>query len=116
MRYSIQLMQEILRECILCICNYEECKYNSKKSFRDNNSVYHLYRWHRWTADSMKRNLICIYEVMANKGCENLHVVLLLVSKEKMTLQAQENLRNSFENAIPNVELVTYTNEVINKK
>lgn len=53
---------------------------------------------------------------MANKGCENLHVVLLFVSKEKMTLQAQENLRNSFENAIPDVELVTYTNEEINKK
>lgn len=53
---------------------------------------------------------------MANKGCENLHVVLLLVSKVKMTLQAQENLRNSFENVIPNVELVTHTNEEINKK
>lgn len=64
-------------------------------------------------ADSMKRNLIRIYEVMANKGCENLHVVLLLVSKEKMTLQAQENLQNSFVNVIPNVELVTYTNEEI---
>ena len=35
-------------------------------------------------ADSIKRNLIRIYEIMANKGCENLHVVLLLVSKEKM--------------------------------
>ena len=32
--------------------------------------------------DCMKRNLIRIYEIMANKGCENLHVVLLLVSKE----------------------------------
>lgn len=50
------------------------------------------------------------------KGCENLHVVLLLVSKEKMTLQAQENLRNSFADVIPNVEIVVYTNEEINKK
>lgn len=66
--------------------------------------------------DSMKRNLIRIYEIMANKGCENLHVVLLLVSKEKMTLQAQENLRNSFADVIPNVDIVVYTNEEINKK
>lgn len=53
---------------------------------------------------------------MANKGCENLHVVLLLVSKEKMKLQAQENLRLSFIDVIPNVEIVVYTNEEINKK
>ena len=67
-------------------------------------------------ADSIKRNLIRIYEIMANKVCENLHVVMLLVAKEKMTLQAQENLRNSFIDVIPNVEIVVYTNEEINKK
>ena len=67
-------------------------------------------------ADSIKRNHIRIYEIMANKGCENLHVVVLLVSKEKMKLQAQENLRNSFIDVIPNVEIVVYTNEEINKK
>lgn len=67
-------------------------------------------------ADSMKRNLIRIYEAMANKGCEKLHVVLLLVSKEKMTSKAIDDLRNDFVNVIPNVEIMVYINEEINKK
>lgn len=66
--------------------------------------------------DSMKRNLIRIYEAMENKGCENLHVVLLLVSTEKMTLKAMENLRVDIANVIPEVEIVAYTNDEINKK
>ena len=66
--------------------------------------------------DSIKRNLIRIYEAMENKGCENLHVVLLLVSTEKMTLKAMENLRVDIANVIPEVEIVAYTNDEINKK
>lgn len=67
-------------------------------------------------ADSMKRNLIRIYEIMANKGCENFHVVLILVSEEKITSQAIDDLRNSFVNVMPNVEIVAYNNKETNKK
>lgn len=67
-------------------------------------------------ADSVKRNLVRINETMANNGCENLHVVLLLVSEAKLSSQAIDDLQNSFINVIPNVKIVAYTNEEINKK
>lgn len=67
-------------------------------------------------ADCMKRNLIRIYEIMANKGCEKFHVVLILVSEEKITSQAIDDLRNSFVNVMPNVEIVAYNNKETNKK
>lgn len=64
----------------------------------------------------IRRNLIRIYEAMIDKGCEKFHVVLVLISNDKMTLQAIDDLRNSLVNVIPNLEIVTYTNEEINKK
>ena len=64
----------------------------------------------------MKQNLVRINETMANKGCENLHVVLLLVSEAKLSSQAIDDLQNSVVDVIPNVKIVAYTNEEIKKK
>lgn len=67
-------------------------------------------------AAGIRRNLIRIYETMLKNGCDNLHVVLVLVSGEKITMQVIDDLQDSFVNVIPNVEIVAYTNEEINKK
>lgn len=64
----------------------------------------------------IRKNLIRIYETMLMKGCDNLHLVLILVSEEKITMQVIDDLQDSFVNDIPNVEIVAYTNEEINKK
>lgn len=67
-------------------------------------------------AAGIRRNLIRIFEAMTDKGCEKFHVVLVLVSNDEMILRSIENLRKSLVDVIPNLEIVTYTNEEISKK
>lgn len=112
-RYSDEHGMEIKTE--VCISRGLECDGVAEK-----NGQLYLFEvkmnYKSVMVAGIRQNLIRIYDTMVKKGCENFHIVLLLVTEEKMTSQIKDGLRSSFVNAIPNVEIVAYTNEEINKK
>lgn len=68
------------------------------------------------SAENAIRNLGRISEAMENKGCSDLHVVLILVSEDKLSSQTLENLRCKANDTIHNLDIVNYIREEIGKK
>lgn len=66
-------------------------------------------------AENAIRNLGRISETMANEGCSNLHIVLILVSKDKLSSHVLDDLRSKADAAIPEFEIVNYTRGEIEK-
>lgn len=67
-------------------------------------------------AENAIRNLGHISETMTNKGCSNLHIVLILVSKDKLSSHALDDLRCKANDVIRELEIVNYTRDEIEKK
>lgn len=67
-------------------------------------------------ADNVIRNISRISEVMVSRGCPNIHVVLILVSEDKLSSQTLENLRCKVDDTILNLEIVNYIRDDIEKK
>lgn len=67
-------------------------------------------------ADNAIRNLVRISETMANKGRSDLHIVLILVSKDKLSSQTLDKLRNNADDTIIELKIVNYTRDELEKK
>lgn len=63
---------------------------------------------------SLRRNLACVYEIMSNKGCENLRVVLVLVTEVAMQQEAIDGLDYRLVDISPNIEIVNYVKAELN--
>lgn len=61
------------------------------------------------------RHLRRIYGTMVSKGCENLHVVLIFVLKDKLYSKALDYLQTNSKIVIPNLEIVSYSRNEIEK-
>lgn len=68
------------------------------------------------SAENAIRNLGRISETIANSGCSDLHIVLILVSKDKLSSQVLDNLHCKADDAIHDLEIVNYTEDEIGKK
>ena len=61
------------------------------------------------------RNLSRISEIVASRGCTNLHIVLILVSIEKLSSQTLDHLRCTADGTIHELNIVNYTKDEIEK-
>lgn len=61
------------------------------------------------------RRIKRIYETMIAKGCENLHMVLIFVLKNKLSPEALADLQTNSKSIIPNLEMVSYNINEIEK-
>lgn len=61
------------------------------------------------------RRLKRIYETMITKGCENLHMVLIFVLRNKPSSKALVGLQTNSKSVMPNLEIVSYNRNEIEK-
>lgn len=58
--------------------------------------------------DSLKRNVNRINRVVAKNGWDNIHIVLILVTKDKLQSDKVNKLKEQLNCVVPNLEIVNY--------